>query len=152
MFDILAYLYENCHHSDLSEDGDLVAKKLSAAGFDDSDISEALSWLAGVLKAPRQRVASLPEMSRALRTFAPKELTRLDADCRGFVLYLENVGILDAALREVVIDRAMAASTRTLSLEQLKIIVLMVLWNRDLPAGRLLAEELLSGDQPRLAN
>jgi Smg protein len=151
MFDILAYLYENCHQTDLSDDGELIAKKLSAAGFDDSDISEALTWLAGVLHAPRI-VAQLPGGARALRTFAPKEIAKLEPECRGFIMHLENIEVLDASLRELVIDRAMATSTRTLSLEQLKIIVLMVLWNRELPAGRLIAEELLSGQEERLAN
>lgn len=152
MFDILAYLYENCHHTDLAEDGDLIARKLSAAGFDDSDISEALSWLAGVLRAPQRFVEQLPDCARALRAFAPKEIAKLDPECRGFVMHLENVGVLDAELRELVIDRAMAASARALSVDQLKLIVLMVLWNHDVPAGRLIAEELLSDSEERLPN
>ena len=47
MFDILVYVFENCRQADLSHDPDRIAKKLSAAGFEDHDISAALSWLAG---------------------------------------------------------------------------------------------------------
>ena len=50
MYDILVYLFENCQQAELAYDSDRVAKKLSAAGFEDSDISEALHWLAGVLQ------------------------------------------------------------------------------------------------------
>ena len=53
MYDILVYLFENCQQAELAYDSDRVAKKLSAAGFEDSDISEALHWLAGVLHAPQ---------------------------------------------------------------------------------------------------
>ena len=150
MYDILVYLFENCHRTDLSQDNKLIAKKLSAAGFEESDISEALSWLAGVLHAPRSRVESMPGPDRAIRAYAPKECAKLDADCRGFVMRLENIGVLDPALRELVVDRAMAASGRTLSLDQLKLIVLMVLWNLETPTSRLIAEELLSSAGNRL--
>ena len=50
MYDIFVYLFENCRQTDLSQDNELIARKLSAAGFEESEISETLSWLAGVLR------------------------------------------------------------------------------------------------------
>lgn len=152
MYDIFVYLFENCHRTDLAHDNELIARKLSAAGFEESDISEALSWLAGILHAPHRRVEPLPGPARAMRTYAAKECAKLDAGCRGLVMHLENIGVLDPVLRELVVDRAMAASGRSLSLDQLKLIVLMVLWNLETPASRLIAEELLSSDEHRLPN
>ena len=67
MFDILAYLYENCHHADLSQDSARVVKKLSAAGFDDSEISEALAWLDGMARIPQRMILKQPEKSLAVR-------------------------------------------------------------------------------------
>ena len=61
MYDILVYLFENCQQAELAYDRERVAKKLSAAGFDDSDISEALHWLAGVLRAPHGVPQKLPD-------------------------------------------------------------------------------------------
>ncbi len=152
MYDIFVYLFENCHRTDLSEDNEQIARKLSAAGFEESDISEALSWLAGVLHAPHRSLAPLPGSTRAIRAYAPKECAKLDAGCRGLVMQLEDIGVLDPVLRELVVDRAMAASGRTLSLDQLKLIVLMVLWNLETPASRLIAEELLAPAECRLPN
>lgn len=152
MYDILVYLFENCERGDLVHNSELVAKKLSAAGFTDSDISEALTWLAGVGRGAYRAFAPLPEAQRAFRAYAPKELAKLDADCRGFVLALEQSGILDPQTREHVLERALAASGDTLSLEQLKLIVLMVLWNQQTPTSLLVAEELLSADEIRLPN
>ena len=49
-----------------------------------------------------------------------------------------------------MIERALAASGDTLSLEQLKLVVLMVLWNQQTPTSRLLAEDLFSAPHARL--
>ena len=35
MYDIFVYLFENCHQTDLSPDNELIARKLSAAGFEE---------------------------------------------------------------------------------------------------------------------
>ena len=149
MYDILVYLFENCQHAELAYDRERVAKKLSAAGFEDSDISEALHWLAGVRVAHSVR-EPLPDSRSTFRAYAPRELAKLDAQSRGFLLTLEQSGILNADTRELVIERALAANGDTLSLEQLKLVVLMVLWNQQMPTSRLLAEDLFSTSQARL--
>src|SRR5205807_2389633 len=87
-------------------------KKLSAAGFDDSDISEALHWLAGVLRAPHGVPQKLPDSRTSFRAFAPRELAKLDAECRGFLLTLEQSGILNPQTRELVIARSLAGFVR----------------------------------------
>ena len=116
MYDILVYLFENCHQAELADDRERVARKLSAAGFEDSDITEALHWLAGVLHAPRGVAAALPDPRRSFRAFAPRELAKLDAECRGFVMTLEQSGILTPETRELVLERSLAASGATLSM------------------------------------
>ena len=150
MYDILVYLFENCQRTELSHDKDRVAKKLSAAGFDDSDISEALTWLAGVVRKPHRSFAPLPDSGVAFRAYAPKELAKLDAECRGLLIYFEQSGILTPQTREHVIERALAATGDALTIEQLKLIILMVLWNEQMPGSRLVAEDLLSPAGARL--
>jgi Smg protein len=152
MFDILVYLFENCRQADVSHDPERVARRLSAAGFEDAEISAALHWFAGVVRAPQRSLAPLPDRGRALRVFAPKELAKLDVDCRSFLLSLEQSGILTPQMREHVIERALATADDALALEQLKLIVLMVLWNQKAPSSQLVAEELLSARGARLPN
>ena len=151
MYDVLVFVFENCQQADLAYDRDRVAQKLSAAGFEDGDISEALHWLAGMSLTPQVR-EPLPDARRTFRAYAPRELAKLDAQCRGFLMTLEHSGILNAETRELVIERALAASGDALSLEQLKLVVLMVLWNQQTPTSRLVAEELFSAPHTRLAN
>jgi Smg protein len=150
MYDILVYLFENCQQHELCNEKERVAKKLSAAGFDDSDISEALTWLAGVARVPHRSLAPLPASGAAFRAYAPKELAKLDAECRGLLIYFEQSGILTPQTREHVIERALAANGDGLTLEQLKLVVLMVLWNQQTPSSRLVAEDLLSPVGTRL--
>ena len=94
----------------------------------------------------------LPDTRSSFRAYAPRELAKLDAGCRGFLLTLEQSGILSAETRELVIERALAASGESLNLEQLKLVVLMVLWNRQTPTSRLVAEDLFSAPYTRLAS
>ena len=150
MYDILVYLFENCQRNELSRDQDRVAKKLSAAGFGDSDISEALTWLAGVVHGAERRAAPLPGSGVAFRAYAPRELAKLDAECRGLLIHFEQSGILTPNTREQVLERALAATDAALTIEQLKLIVLMVLWNEQTPGSRLIAEDLLSPVGTRL--
>jgi Smg protein len=152
MYDILVFVFENCQQTDLAYDRERVAKKLSAAGFEDSDISEALHWLAGMARAPQGAREPLPDARSSFRAYAPRELAKLDAGCRGFLLTLEQSGILSAETRELVIERALAASGESLNLEQLKLVVLMVLWNQQTPTSRLVAEDLFTAPHARLAS
>src|SRR5204863_7903365 len=144
MYDILAYLFENCQQAELSDDRERVARKLSAAGFEDSDISEALHWLAGVLSAASSASSPLPDARTSFRAFAPRELAKLDPQCRGFVITLEQSGILTPQTRELVLERSLAATGASPSLDQLQLIVLMVLWNHQTPPSQLLAVDLVS--------
>ena len=61
--------------------------------------------------------------------FGP-ELDRLDVECRGFLMFLEQHRVLDAGQRELVLDRAMALDQEELDLDDLKWVVLMVLFNQ----------------------
>ena len=45
------------------------------------------------------------------------------------MIYLENLGVLDFATREMVIDRVMELETANFNLDDLKWVVLMVLFN-----------------------
>jgi Smg protein len=152
MYDVLAYVFENCQQTEVAHDSDRVAKKLSAAGFEDSDISEALLWLAGVRTGPHPGLANLPDAKRSFRAFAARETAKLDTQCRGFLMTLEHSGILNPQTRELVIERSLAASGDALTLEQLKLIVLMVMWNQQTPTSRLVSEDLFSAPHARMAS
>jgi Smg protein len=150
MFDILVFVYEHCRQADVAGDPDRVARRLSAAGFDEAEISAALSWLAGLSRTPQRSIVPLPAPHTAFRAFAPKEIAKLDTPARGFLLSLEQSGILSPQSRELVLERALATADERLSVDQIKLIVLMVLWNQHAPASQLVAGELRTAGGTRL--
>lgn len=144
MFDILVYLFETYTQPGACPESAVLARKLSAVGFEQEDISAALEWLSGLESlADVKRLAAGP---RSLRLYCAAELAKLPAECRGFLCFLENADAIDPVLREMIIERAMVLREPLISLDKLKIIVLMVLWRRHESLDTLLLEELLSAD------
>ena len=62
--------------------------------------------------------------------FDSGEQERLDAASRGYLLQLEQIGILQPAQREIVIDRLLALDDEEIDLEQTKWVVMMVLFSQ----------------------
>ena len=148
MFDILVYLFENYVHVRACPEGDQLMRKLSAAGFEEEEISEAMQWLEGLRQEPE--LPTISPNSTAVRVYAEQELGRLDADCRGFLGFLEHAGVLDALTRELIIERAMALPGHRLSRSRLKVIVLMVLWRQEQSIDTLILDELLTEEEDDL--
>ena len=136
ILDVLLYLFEHYFTNDaISVDGDdLTAHngplvgELTEAGFSTAEIRRAFDWLDALA---RQRPSSgQPRINGPTRVFHGAELDKLDTESRGFLLFLEQNGILDAGQRELVLDRAMALDQEELDLDDLKWVVLMVLFNQ----------------------
>jgi Smg protein len=133
MFDILVYLFENYIHneSDIYVNHADLTKELSRAGFHDDDIFKALKWLDSLSALQESHVKPYltKGTSTATRIYSSLELAKLEVECQGFLLFLEQVNVLDAVTREMVIDRVMDLDGNSISLEDLKWVVLMVLFN-----------------------
>ncbi len=130
VLDLLIYLFENFLHMEEEPRPDRATLKqeLDKAGFAANDIERALEWLDGLSGDQVGNVAQAT--ARAVRIFNSQEVLRLDTDVRGYLLYLENVGILSTAQREVVIDRLMALEADEIDIDQVKWVVLMVLFSQ----------------------
>jgi Smg protein len=127
VLDVLLYLFETYTEQEPdTADQDVLREELLRAGFGEPEVDSALDWLDG-LNETSAPYAGIPG-ERSVRVYNEVEIRRLDLDCRGYLLYLEQVGILSAAQREVVIDRLMALGSETVDKEQLKWVVLMVLF------------------------
>jgi len=163
MFDVLVFVYENYWRGDACPEPAQLGRKLSAVGFEADDIEQALDWLQelqhaarGSAIAPPANTASgrLPAMpvSHGLRIHTVAELEHLGAQCLGFLHFLEAAGVLPPALREIVLDRAMAAPGQPVSLADLKIIVLMVYWSCGTEPDALVLDELCQDTTARIAH
>jgi Smg protein len=145
MFDILVYLYETYYRPDACPDPQALAKKLSAVGFDDDEISEAIDWL----DLLAQTTQSIPEQaeSTGFRVYAQQEMAMLGIPAVGFIHFLESAKLISAQQREIIIERALAVDEVPISLDKLKIIVLMMLWSQGKEPDLLMFDELLLSDE-----
>ncbi len=145
MFDILVFLFENYVQTEAFLEPRQLADELTEAGFDRSDVRDALDWLAG-MGADRVPMAAAPG-ANSVRVYDATELGRLDAKCRGLLMFLESAGVLDALSRELIIERAMALADEDVTLSNLKVIVLLALWSTGhTDIDTLILDELLDGD------
>ncbi len=143
MFEILMYLFESYFESGGYPEQDKLERKLSAAGFEDNDINEALTWLSALKQHNQDNYPSKLEHA-GQRHFAELERQRISFEARQFLLFAEQQHLISAIEREMIIDRAVALQHENLSVDKLKLIMLMILWNRHQDIDHLLIEELLS--------
>lgn len=160
MFEVLVFVYENYWRGDACPELEQLGRKLSAHGFEADEINEALVWLDG-LNVAAQNTQLSPDVSQpavldqaqastSMRIYSIAEQDHLGAQCLGFVSFLESSGVLPAPMREIVMDRAMAAPGGPVSLDDLKIIVLMVYWSLDQEPDALVLDELCDPAEGRL--
>lgn len=149
MFDVLVYLYENYYRPDACPDADTLARKLSAAGFEGEEIDSALSWLSDLATVTQTTVPVAYAENTSFRVYVDSEYERLGAESIGFLSFLESAGVLNPLLREIVVERALATDETPVSLEALKVIVLMVFWSQNEEPDALILEELLEDGAAR---
>ena len=131
LVDILIYLYENYMDSTLntSTDQEEIHQELLKAGFHDLKIYRAFQWMDEL--ALQQGIQGYQKQTNtSTRIYSDTEQQRLDMECRGLLLFLEQNNILDQASRELVIDRAIALDTLQIDVDELKWVVLLVLLNQ----------------------
>ena len=172
MYEVLVFVYEHFWGGQACPDRAQLGRRLSAAGFERDDIQQALAWLDGLRSAgtagtridpDTHAAANDPAMDsaldtarapnpRSLRVYLPAELTHLGAEGIRLLHFLEHAGALPAALREVVIERALAVPGPPLSPQDLKVIVLMVYWHFGVEPDLLVQDELCDDASQRLAH
>lgn len=143
MFEILIYLFESYFDAGSYPEHSKLSRKLYAAGFEGDEINEALTWLSGLQKQNTDNYPSSLEHA-GLRHFAELELKLVSLEARKFLLFAEQHQMISAVEREMILDRALALQQEDLGIDKLKLIMLMILWNRHQNLDPLLIEELLS--------
>ena len=135
MLDVLMYLFEHYinEESEVSADHDSLKIRLEEAGFSQSEISKAFCWLEDLSEQREAGALGQEELHATpgtMRIYSPSELERLETESRGFLLFLEQTNVLSPITRELIIGRALALETSAIGLDDMKWIVLMVLFNQ----------------------
>lgn len=149
VFDVLIYLFENYLDTEGEPaDPESLRDELQQVGFPEAEVEKAFDWLEGLSEQQGDSAYTTPA-DQSIRIYTSHERERLGVECQGFLLFLEQMGILDQTSRELVIDRFMALGSEEPSLEQLKWVVLMVLFNQPgSEAAYAWMEDLVYENQP----
>ncbi len=131
VLDVLMYLFETYVDTDEEPEADQneLRDELSRAGFGDPEIDRALDWLDG-LTEHQDSLAYNAQTAHGSRIYNGFEQKRLDVACRGYIVYLEQIGILSPPQREILVDRLLALESADIDVEQIKWVVLMVLFSQ----------------------
>ncbi|WP_190600378.1 DUF494 domain-containing protein [Candidatus Vesicomyidisocius sp. SY067_SCS001] len=128
MFD---YLFEEAEQDATHEiDNTELKAHLSDIGFDTMRIDKALSWLEKIATIQDGKIKPFKTTYQgSIRIYTKTEKIKLNAKSRGFLLFMENIGQLNGNQREMIIDQIMLLGDASISLEDLKWVVMMVLGN-----------------------
>lgn len=144
MFDILLYLYDNYLVTDIHPDAETLSRKLAAVGFETEDIDRALNWLAALDElAPADEI----EAEQGTRCYTAEEMQRLDPEGIGFLIHLENAGLLPGRAREWVIEQALALEDPEVPAEKIKWITLLAISRLSGPGDAIWLEDLVRAEE-----
>mgnify|MGYP001170442891 CR=1 FL=1 len=128
VFDVLMYLFDNYMDDDNDiPEQDTLSVELEQAGFNLKEINQAFDWLEDLATLQAQAPVKY-QPTNAIRIYTAEEIEKLSVETRGFLMFLEQVEVLDSYTRELIIERMMSLDDEV-DLEQLKWAVLMILFN-----------------------
>jgi len=145
VLDTVLFLFEN-YLEDCEEPPQRVTLEniLRADGFPEPTVRRALA---------EHEFTSNTFGAGAWRVFSVQECACLTAQARGFLLYLEQIAVLDPVLRESVIERLLALDDEVVDIEQVQWVVLLSLFRRPgQEAAFAQMEDLLYADMADLAH
>lgn len=154
MFEVLMYLFENYMDSSIAlrADEETIFNELEQVGFNHFEISRALDWLEG-LSEFQLAVQGYTLPPHAIRYYVPEECEKISREGRGFLLYLEQLNILDPITREIVIDRLLALDDHEIDLGRIKWVVLVALFNQpDKKSALTILQDVILSDPSDVLN
>jgi len=132
VIDVLMFLFDNYldFEEGVSEDEASLTWELEEAGFHVKDITKAFDWLETLAEIKNAKPLMMPMARNSMRVYLPQEIAKLDLACRGFLVQLEEMKLLDTSTREIIIERSTAIEVEQLNLKQFKRIVGLVMMNQ----------------------
>ncbi len=131
VLDVLMYLFQNYMDGEFESEPDRESLhvELLEAGFPPVEVNKAFDWLDDLAARSESAEAAI-QTARSIRLYTDEEMHKLDVECRGFLLFLEQTGIVTPAVRELIIERTMALESSEIDIERLKWVIMMVLFNQ----------------------
>lgn len=116
---------------DQMEDISEYSSSLKNLGYTEHEISTAYNWILDHLGSPIENLYSrFPERAGASRILTELERARLTPEAHGFLLKLQNLGVVNGEQFETVLDRLTLSGQSLVTPEQIKLVVSAVMFNQ----------------------
>lgn len=148
VLDTLVYLFDYLVYEKKQRPSiDEMHQELKAAGFAQRDIDRAMFWLIDLSHLQEGDMLKSPSQQK-VRQFTDSEKAKLSVESRGLLYQLVQMGVIDARLREILIQKLMALDEDMISTDEVKWVALMALYNRPgQEANAAWLEQLLLSEQ-----
>jgi Smg protein len=127
MFEVLVYMFENYVEANIKPDHNTLAQELFDAGFDSNDINGAFEWFNSLESMAEASHRDIEPASQSLRIYNAEESNKIHVEGLGFLIFLRQSGVINQALHEVIVERAMALPQDQVGLDEIRWTVLMAL-------------------------
>lgn len=146
MLEVLIFIYQNYwdkHDALAFEESDetIMAYELSQAGFNHQDILHAVDWVKDLRRSVAQ--PQYLQDAQAIRIFCDAERNKINDESLNFLSLLHRSDIITAYERDLIIDRAMVLAQPQLTMEDIRWITMMVLWDETRKQDYLFVEDAL---------
>lgn len=153
VLDILMYIFETYLEDDQSvlPSQDSVVSELSRIGFREDNVTKAFNWLDDLADLKDSHMLIEQTDIRNMRTFSALEMDKIEPPARAQLLSLVELDVISPAQRELIIDKALALDISPINLEQMRWVILMVLFNMPESEGSFTwLQDLLYNEWPTL--
>lgn len=120
---------------DMSDNGAIRLKDLSETlrlhGFSETELDTALSWLTDRLTTQKIDSHNISPSQGSIRVLHPIERMILSPEAYGYLLHLENVGLIDRDQIEAVIEKALSSGLSEVTINDMKTITATVVVNSE---------------------
>jgi Smg protein len=146
MFEVLVYMFENYVEANVQPDHNTLAQELFEAGFDSSDINGAFEWFSS-LETMADAIKDTPKLdTQAMRIYSADEISKIDVEGLSFLMFMQQSGVVNHALHEVIMDRAMALPQEHVGVDEIRWTALMALRKQGRTDDFLFVEDAMFGD------
>ena len=141
MFEVLVFMFENyfAHHT--MPDSDVMEQELSAAGFERTDIVGAFNWYQEMKVRLTQPDITYSYTNSGMRVFSDVELKKINTESIGFIVFLQQANVINAMERDLIVDCAMALKQPIITIEEMRWITMIALWNEGREKDYLFVED-----------
>jgi len=138
----------------LLDDPRQIMEEFIVDGFQQGEVENALAWIGRFIAGPDFIPSGRPAgfTSRGFRTRSAEEQISFAPEAFGYLLRMENSGLIDPTQREEIMERALESFDEEIGEEEIKLVSRLVLQDHGLAAARFDADPLDLIEQPRSRN